>query len=89
MTTSLSKTTDNGFPIQQFRLPRQGEVDQWWAGNRSFWNERVLPTVRNGFKPEVKSIVVKQSGRKRGVRFVIFESAKAYFDKLRNEQEAA
>lgn len=49
----------------------------------------MLPTARNNFKPEVKSLVVKQAGRKRGVRFVIFESAKAYFDKLRNEQEAA
>lgn len=87
MATSLSKP--DGFPIQQFRLPRQGEVDPWWAGNRSFWNQRVLPTARNNFKPEVKSLVVKQAGRKRGVRFVIFSSAVSYFDKLRNEQEAA
>ncbi len=87
-----STTTNNPF---QFRLPRgarkgqPGEVDPWWGCNRSFWNERVLATPRNNFTPEVKSVVVKQKGRNRGVRFIIWESAKAYFDKLRTEQEAA
>jgi hypothetical protein len=78
----------------QFRLPRPsrngkpGEVDPWWQCNRSFWNERILPTERNQFKPDVKSVAVKQKGRNRGVRFIIWESAKSYFDKLRAEQEA-
>ena len=75
-------------PIQ-FRLPKQGQVDPWWSCNRSFWNERILPTERNNFKPDVKSIVVKQKGRKRGVRFVLFQSARSYFDKVTAEQIAA
>jgi hypothetical protein len=77
----------------QFRLPKPtrnnkpGEVDPWFGANRSFWNERILPTARNDYRPEVKSIVVRQRGSRRGVRFVLFDSAKAYFDKLRREHK--
>ena len=70
----------------QIRLPKPGGVDPWWSYNRSGWNTLILPTAGNDFKPPVKSIVQRQSGRKRGVRFIIFESAKAHFDKLVKEQ---
>ncbi len=92
--TSLTQYPETGKFIHpfQFRLPkparknRPGEVDQWFGANRSFYNERILPTPRNNFHPEIKSIVVKQPGRRRGVRFVLFDSAKDYFDRLRSEQ---
>jgi hypothetical protein len=65
-----------------FRLPQAGELDHYFGGTRTFWNERVLPNEENNFKPPVKSVVVKQPGAKRGMRFIVFESAKAYFDAL-------
>jgi hypothetical protein len=93
-TSNPNGSEQSRFPFQ-FRLPKPsrkgqpGEVDPWFSGNRSFWNERVLATPRNSFRPEVKSIVVKQHGKRRGCRFILFESAKLFFDKLRAEQEVA
>lgn len=71
-----------------FRLPPAGSVDPYFGGARTFWNERVLPTPENNFKPPVKSVVVKQRGAKRGIRFIVFTSAKAYFDALAAKQES-
>ena len=71
-----------------FRLPKSGTVDPWWSFNRSGWNTLVLPNAGNKFRPPVKSIVIKQDGAKRGRRFIIFDSAKAYFEKLQREQSA-
>jgi hypothetical protein len=69
-----------------FRLPKGSTTDPWFDCNRSFWNERILPTARNNFRPEVESLVVSRPGAKRGVRLVIFSSAELYFKKLREEQ---
>jgi hypothetical protein len=76
------------FPIQ-FRLPPPGEVDPWFSLNRSAWNALILPHAGNSFTPQIKSITTRQAGKKRGIRIVIFSSAKAYFDKLCFEQESA
>jgi len=73
------------FPLQ-FRLPPPGQVDPWFQFNRSAWNALILPNVSNEFRPPVKSITSRQPGKKRGIRIVIFSSAKAYFDRLRAEQ---
>jgi hypothetical protein len=72
---------DGAYP-RYFRLPSPGQTDRFFDANRSFWNERVLPTPRNEFKPPVRSIVSKQKGATRGIRFIVFESAKSYFDAL-------
>ena len=70
-----------------FRLPKTGEADPYFGGSRTFWNERVLPTAENNFKPTVKSVVVKQRGARKGIRFIVFASARAYFDALAETQE--
>lgn len=75
-------------PVWSFRIPKPGEVDPFFGGTRTFWLERVLRTKRNGFKPEIESIVVKKTGADRGMRFVVFESAVAYFQKLRADQQS-
>lgn len=78
-------------PIQ-FRLPKphrgghRPDVDPWFGLNRSAWNALILPTDQNGNKPPVKSICIKKRGAARGLRLVIWDSAKAYFDKLTAEQ---
>lgn len=70
---------------QYFRLPKPGTVDPFFGGNRSFWNELVLPTPRNGFNPPVESITFKQPGATRGARFIVYASANAYFDEQRKK----
>jgi hypothetical protein len=69
-----------------FRLPRNGFLDPVFSGTRSFWNLRVLPCKYNAFTPPVKSVVVKQDGTKRGVRFIFVDSAREYLERLAKEQ---
>ena len=78
-------------PIQ-FRLPKphrggqRPDVDPWWGLNRSAWNTLILPTAVNNFRPLVKSLSLKKRGAKRGLRLVLWDSAKSYFDKITAEQ---
>lgn len=72
-----------------FRVPKPGEVDPYFGAARTFWNERILPTPENGFRPPIRSISDRKKGAIRGVRFIIYESALAYFQKLEAEQNAA
>jgi len=69
-----------------FRLPKPGTVDPYFGGNRSFWNERILATPRNDHKPEVKSVTIRKRGARKGCKFIDFESALSYFNKLAEEQ---
>ncbi len=69
-----------------FRLPPDGERDAYFGCARTFWNQRVLPSAANNFKPPIKSVVVKTTGVKRGIRLIVYASAKAYFDALIAEQ---
>lgn len=69
-----------------FRLPKPGTSDPYFGASRSFWNERVLPSEANKFKPPVRSVVVRQAGAKRGIRFILFDSARTYFDSLARAQ---
>ena len=68
-----------------FRLPRNGEVDPYFGANRSFWNERILPTHRNNYAPPINSIVDRKPGAKTGCRFIEFQSALDYFNGLANK----
>lgn len=69
-----------------FRLPKPGSHDPFFGGGRSFWNERILPTQANSFNPPIKSIVDRKKGAVRGVRFIVFESALAFFARLAAQQ---
>jgi len=72
-----------------FRLPKVGQLDPYFGGTRTFWNERVLPTERNNFNPPVKSRVIKQPGAKTGIRFIDFASALAWFEAQENHGPVA
>lgn len=37
-------------------------------------------------KPTVASVVRKEPGTKRGIRFILYSSAKSFFEKLAKEQ---
>jgi hypothetical protein len=68
-----------------FRLPKPGSTDPYFGGNRSFWNERILPTPRNNYDPPINSIVDRKPGAKTGCRFIEFQSALDYFTGLANK----
>lgn len=69
-----------------FRLPKAGTVDPHFGGSRTFWNQHVLPTAANSFNPPVQSVVRRQPGTKRGVRFILFASARALFEEMAKTQ---
>lgn len=73
-------------PPISFRLPKAATKDPFFGATRTFWNQRVLATEANGFNPPIKSIVERQPGRTRGIRFVLYDSARTYFEKLAAEQ---
>lgn len=71
-----------------FRLPAEGERDPWFGGSRTFWKQ--LIRTNGGGKPAaVKSFTVQQAGAKRGVRFILYESARAYMAAQADQQAAA
>ena len=73
-------------PPITFRLPKAGESDPYFGAKRTFWNEHVLPNQGNGSKPSIKSVVVRKKGATRGIRFILYESALAFFQLLEAEQ---
>ena len=84
----LIRTTPNvaGRPEPvTFRLPPPGVHDAYFGCARTFWNQNVLPTPENNYCPPVKSFVLKRPGTTRGIRLILFESAKAYFNTLAEE----
>ena len=69
-----------------FRLPKTGEKDPWFGQARTAWNQLVLPSKANKGKPPVRSVVQRQPGAKRGVRLIVFASARRYFETLAKAQ---
>lgn len=60
------------------RLPKPGQADPYFGLARSALNELILPTVRNGFNPPVRSYCLRQPGAKKGIRLVDFASLREY-----------
>lgn len=76
-----------------FRMPRRGERDPYFGMTLTWWNQMVLPNKANAGKPPIKSLSLKApcpypGSRPRGrfIRCILFESAKAYFEKLESDQ---
>ncbi len=45
-------------------------------------NTLILPSEANGFRPAVKSKILAQSGKKRGVRLIVYSSLMDHLDSL-------
>jgi hypothetical protein len=74
------------YPIT-IRLPKNGETDPWFGWTRTSWNQKILECAANKGKPPIKSIVEKKRpGAKRGVRLILFDSARRYVERLAREQ---
>lgn len=60
------------------RLPKPGEHCPWSGLKRTGLNELILPCEANEFNPPVKSFVLRQRGRQRGVRLISYDSLRDY-----------
>ena len=60
------------------RLPKAGTRCPYCSLSRSTLNSYILPCEENGFKPPVKSHVLRQRGKLRGIRVIDFESLCSY-----------
>lgn len=72
---------ENSYPIK-FPFPRSGERDPYFFEARTRWYELAVPCKANGFRPPVKSVVDLKPGNVKGRRFIVFESARQYFERL-------
>lgn len=68
------------------QLPKVGRRCSVSGLSRSALNALILPCSANGYKPAVKSIVVKQKHATRGIRLIVVESLLAYLKSLETEQ---
>jgi hypothetical protein len=90
--TSAALKTDSQAPMVApypvtIRLPKTGETDPWFGWTRTSWNQKILETTANKGKPPIKSFVEKRRpGAKRGVRLILFDSARRYVERLAREQ---
>lgn len=64
------------------RLPKTGEKCRVSNLSRSSLNQLVLPSARNGYRPLVRSVVLKQPGAIRGIRLISKISLLAFINSL-------
>lgn len=77
----------NPYPIK-FPLPPSGQRDPFFFEARSRWYELAVPCKANRFRPPVKSVVDLKPGNVKGRRYIVFESARQYFERLVNNDTA-
>jgi hypothetical protein len=64
------------------RLPRNNRRCPYTGLSRSTLNGLILATKENGFKPTVRSLVLKKRGAIRGVRLIVYASLIDYLRSL-------
>jgi len=88
-TLAAQQFADTAAAPECIRLPIGGHRELKLSLCRSTWNGLVLPCRANNFRPPVKSISVRRPGAIRGIRMISIPSARAYFQGLLDETEAA
>lgn len=68
------------------RLPPPGQKDPVFALTRSYLNMLILPCRENGFRPPVKSFVLRRTRARKGVRLIEIQSLRDY---VRQQYEAS
>ena len=71
------------------RLPKAGEFCPHCGLSRSALYRLVRPVPENGYKPPVKSVIVRQRGATRGAVLVSYDSLLNYLNSLYDGDEAA
>jgi hypothetical protein len=56
------------------RLPKSPRLCPYSGLSRSKLNELILPCPANDHKPPVRSVVLRQKGKVKGVRLIVFKS---------------
>lgn len=73
---------------EYMRLPPSGQYDPVFGLKRSFLNLLILPSADNGWRPPVKSIVLRRKRKKKGVRLIEIASLRAYIAEQARESAA-
>jgi hypothetical protein len=60
------------------RLPPVGQRCPVTGLSRAALNAWILPSAANGFKPPVKSFVIRQPGSKTGIRIISYPHLRAF-----------
>ena len=68
------------------RLPPPGQKDPVFGLTRSYLNMLILPCRENGFRPPVKSFVLRRTRARKGVRLIEILSLRQY---VRGQYEAS
>ena len=76
----LSVATSAATPAEFMRLPKPKARDPIFGFSRSYLNTLVLPCRENGFRPPVRSIVLRKRGAKTGVRLVDLASLRVFLE---------
>lgn len=71
-------------PAEFLRLPPPGQRCPFTGLTRSFLNNLILPTEKNGHKPPVRSFVLRQRGKQTGVRLI---DGVSLFDYIRRHED--
>jgi hypothetical protein len=66
---------------EYIRLPRAKERDPLFGLSRGYLNFLILPSKANGYKPQVKSCVLRKRGARTGVRLVEVKSLRDYIQR--------
>ena len=82
----LARFVQSEPPGEWLRLPQPGAKLSGYGLTRGTLNELILPCEENGFKPPVRSIVIKKRGAVRGIRLIHRPSLDAYLSKLADQQ---
>lgn len=75
----------SGPSVEYIRVPGPDGVDPIFSISRDTMMDLVLPRVCNGFKPPVRSLLIKKPGAKRGIRYVNVASLRAYMANLESQ----
>ena len=63
------------------RLPPPGQKDPVFGLTRSYLNMLILPCRENGFRPPVKSFVLRRTRARKGVRLIEIQSLREYIQR--------
>lgn len=85
---SLHAVAQSGSVPVTIRVPRAGERDPITGLGRYPILALITPSEANGFKPPVKSLVVRGPGKKRGTRLVSMASLLDYIDRMMDDPAA-
>ena len=64
--------------VEFLRLPKTEERDPLFGLSRTFLNQLILPSVQNGYRPLVRSHVLRRRGYRTGIRLISVDSLRGY-----------